>query len=165
MNDLLEKEVRPTDVLVFLPQHKNSLPELLNSMYGMDQWEGKMSVAQQYWENENVLIVITCKEDLCECSHDRQNPQRFSVRLQVKSWKFAGSVIAHSPGCLARHSGWSWDDGTAGERIHSTSSKVTDRGDRPDFISTPITDPGFNSLLQKAIKYFWRGQSWLLWNV
>lgn len=37
MNALLEREIRPTNVFVFLPQHKNSLAELLNSMHGSMQ--------------------------------------------------------------------------------------------------------------------------------
>ena len=47
------------------------------------------------------------------------------------------------PGCLARHPGWSWDDGTAGECMHSASSNITDRGDRHNFISTSASYLGF----------------------
>lgn len=36
-----------------------------------------MDGMQQYWEKEKLLIVVTCKENLCECSQNRQNHQRF----------------------------------------------------------------------------------------
>jgi len=42
----------------------------------MDQWGGNIAGAWQYWENENVLVTVSCKENLYECSYDRQNPQR-----------------------------------------------------------------------------------------
>lgn len=35
-----------------------------------------MDGMQPYWDKEKVLIVVTCKENLCERSHDRQNHQR-----------------------------------------------------------------------------------------
>lgn len=63
MNALLEREIRSTDVFAFLPQHKNSLAELLNSMYGSMGRKNGWNVAV-LGKKEHVLITVTHKQKI-----------------------------------------------------------------------------------------------------
>lgn len=53
----------PANVFVFLPQHKSSLADLLNSTYGSVRKKKNRLEQSSTGEKTSVLIAITCEEN------------------------------------------------------------------------------------------------------